>query len=150
MWFMNHLFNPLVLLILKSRLHGMISASLLVLTCRGRKSGRVYRIPVQYAQEGKTLFIVPGAAEQKTWWRNLSGGARVQLILRGQALAGQAEVLRGEKDERAIAEGLKRYFPRFPGAARMHKVQAVPDGTYSAEDLHRAALSVVMVRVELD
>jgi hypothetical protein len=65
MWFMNKIINPLVRLILRSPLHGLMSGTLLVITCCGRKTGRKYSLPVQYTQAGKTIYIVPGMPEKK-------------------------------------------------------------------------------------
>jgi hypothetical protein len=67
MWFMNKFANPFVRLILRSPLHGLMSAALLLISYRGRKSGRKYSLPVQYVQDGNQIYIVPDAPEQKTW-----------------------------------------------------------------------------------
>jgi deazaflavin-dependent oxidoreductase (nitroreductase family) len=149
-WFMNHLIDPPVSLILNSPLHGMLSASILLFMYLGRKSGREYRLPVQYVQDGDTIYIIPGAPEQKTWWRNLSGGAPVRVILRGQAHDGQAELVRGSKDENAVANVLGLYIRRFPAAAQLHKVKISPNGTCDPADLSQAARSIILVRVKLD
>ena len=71
LWFMNKIANPLVCLVLRSSLHRLMSATLLLITYRGRKTGREYSLPVQYAQAGNLIYIMPGLPEQKTWWRNL-------------------------------------------------------------------------------
>jgi deazaflavin-dependent oxidoreductase (nitroreductase family) len=149
MWFMNKIVNPLVRLILRSPMHKLMSDSLLVITCCGRKTGREYRLPVQYAQAGNMLYIVPGMPEQKTWWRNLKEAAPVRLTLRGQSVAGTGVVLKPDKDEEAIVEGLGKFLRRFPGMAKVEGIRAEADGSYSAEQLRRAALQAVVIRVEL-
>src|SRR5437763_1915530 len=98
MWFMNKIANPFVRLVLRSPLHRLMSAALLLITYRGRKSGREYTLPVQYAQTGKTLYIRPGMPQKKTWWRSLEGSATVQLILRGELLTGNAFLLDPESE----------------------------------------------------
>src|SRR5262245_26793300 len=74
MWFMNKFANPFVKLILRSPLHGLMSAAVLLVSYRGRKSGKKYTLPVQYVQDGNNIYIVPGYPEKKTWWHNLEGG----------------------------------------------------------------------------
>jgi hypothetical protein len=69
MWFMNKVANPFVRLVLRSPWHAKLSAALVLITYKGLKSGKRYTLPVQYAQEGRTLYILPGASEKKTWWR---------------------------------------------------------------------------------
>lgn len=149
MWFMNKIANPLVSLILRSPLHGMLSASLLLLTYHGRKSGKEYSLPVQYAQFDHTLVIVPGNPHQKTWWRNLSGGYPVEITLRGQSLSAKAYLQQGEAEADTVTELLQHYLQRFPAAARLHNVRQDQAGSFDVEDLRRAALNTILVRVDL-
>ncbi len=150
MWFMNRIANPIVRLILRSRLHGLLSAALLVITYRGRKSGREYSLPVQYVRSGNFIYIIPGMAEQKVWWRSLRGCAAVELLLAGKALKGQAAVLEGEAEAERIAEALCIYLKRFPEAARMHGVGNLPEGGLDPNALRQAARGGVVVRVAVE
>jgi deazaflavin-dependent oxidoreductase (nitroreductase family) len=149
-WFMNHLFNPIVRLILRSPLHRLFSGSILLITYHGRKSGKAYSIPVQYAQADKLVYILPGAPEQKMWWRNLRGGAPVQLRLCGQDLSARAEVLTGDAHGDEIRAALDSYLRRFSAAARIYQVRRTPAGNFDAADLQTAARQMIVVRVALD
>jgi deazaflavin-dependent oxidoreductase (nitroreductase family) len=149
MWFMNKILNPLVRLILRSPLHKLMSDTLLIITCCGRKTGREYSLPVQYAQSGNIIYIVPGMPEKKTWWRNLKEAAPVQLSLRGQALAGKAVVLKPETDSEEILEGFGQYLRRFPAMTKAHHIDVEADGRFNCEELHLAAMKAVIIRVEL-
>ena len=149
LWFMNKIANPLVCLVLRSSLHRLMSATLLLITYRGRKTGREYSLPVQYAQAGNLIYIMPGLPEQKTWWRNLKDGAPVRLTLHGQTLAGNAILLKQETEAEAILEGLKVYLRRFPALTKYHHIRTEADGSFSVEDLRLAAARAVIIRVEL-
>jgi deazaflavin-dependent oxidoreductase (nitroreductase family) len=149
MWFMNKIANPIVRLILRSRWHRWMSATVLLITYRGRKSGREYTLPVQYVQEGKTIYIVPGAAKKKTWWRNLREGAPVTLGLRGKQVPGQATLLEGDKDAKSIAEVFQHYLKVFPPSAKIHSVHIQENGSFDMEDIHKVAKSLIIVRVDL-
>lgn len=86
-----HAINPLVRPLLRSRLHPLLSRSVLLLTYTGRRSGRRFTIPVQYTTDGDVLVVAAGAPERKVWWRNLTGeGAEVRVRLRGRDLGGRA------------------------------------------------------------
>jgi deazaflavin-dependent oxidoreductase (nitroreductase family) len=150
MWFMKTIVNPLMRLILKSPLHGIFSASVLLLSYRGRKSGREYSLPVEYAREGDAVYILPGMPEKKTWWRNLRGGAAVELVLRGERVRGNAVVLQDEQDEAAMMAGLRSYFRRFPISAQRRQICSEADGSYGEEDLRQVAKSTILVQVKLD
>lgn len=149
MWFMNKVINPVVRLVLLSPVHGMLSSALLLLTYQGRKTGRTYTLPVQYAQEGQKIYLVPGAPEHKTWWRNLRGEAPVQVYLRGKRLPGKARLLVWAVDHEEMILGYAGYLKHFPSLARVHQVRLEPDGTYNPTDLQRAAASLVIVQIEM-
>jgi hypothetical protein len=149
MWFMNKIINPFIKLILRSPLHGWMSASVLLITYRGRMSGREFTLPVQYAQDGNRIYIVPGFAEKKNWWRNLKGGADVQVTLKGQAKPGRGILLERETDVEAIHKGFGLYLKQFPSLAKMHNVRIEADGRFNSGDLSKAAEGVVMIEVTL-
>jgi deazaflavin-dependent oxidoreductase (nitroreductase family) len=148
MWFMNKIANPFVRFILRSPFYKLMSASVLLITVRGRKSGRTYTLPVNYVQDGKTIYILPGMPEKKTWWRNLRGGAPVTLTLNGKSVNGSALVLEGQPE--AAAEALRLTLKRFPPSARLHNVRLEADGSLNEEDLQKAAQSLVVVKVALE
>ncbi len=150
MWFMNKLVNPLIRLILRSPLGSVWGAAPLLITYRGRKSGQEYTLPVQYAPDGNTLYIIVGMPEQKTWWRNLRGGAPVQVTLRGKTRPGYALLLQPDTDREAMVRGMELYLGRFPSMAGRHQVQRESDGRLNAADLERAATRVRMIRVEVN
>ena len=97
------LVNAIVTTILRSRWHGMRSNRLLLLTFTGRKSGKEFTTPLRYAQEGEILrmtVVYP-------WWKNLTGGATVRVLLRGETRIGMAEVLPEQDGEIAVKIHLK-------------------------------------------
>jgi deazaflavin-dependent oxidoreductase (nitroreductase family) len=150
MWFMNHIANPFVRMILNSSLHGWMSAAVMLITYRGRKTGKEYTLPVQYVRDGQCIYIVPGMPERKTWWRSLRGGQPVRLRLAGKTLAARAETIDASSDPALAARVLEQYFRRFPPSARQHNVSMSSDGAFTPADLARTAQSMVLVRVDLD
>ncbi len=149
MWLMKHLINPLVCLILRSPFHRLFSDSIVLLTYRGRKSGKRYTLPVQYACVGDDFIIMPGAAANKTWWRNLRGGAPVHLRVGSCDLEATAEVLSGDADRAAIISALNSYWQRFPASARLHHVGRASDGNFDSTALEASASQAVIVRATL-
>jgi hypothetical protein len=150
MWFMNKIANPFVRLILRSPFHGMLSAALLLITYHGCKSGKEYTLPVQYALDNKTIYIIPGTPEKKIWWRNLCSSAPVQILLAGKLLSGEANVLEGNNGTELVTRALDFYLQRFPATAKMYNIRTRQDGSFDRDDLRRAASSIVIVRVNLE
>src|SRR5215207_998268 len=81
--------NPFVCMMLRSPLHRILSNSVLLLTFTGRKTGKLYTIPVGYTPEGDTLTLF----SSKSWFKNLRGGRPVVVHLQGQGRTGRAEVI---------------------------------------------------------
>jgi deazaflavin-dependent oxidoreductase (nitroreductase family) len=111
-WLMKPL-NPLMKGLLRSPLHVVVSRMYLLITFTGRKSGRTYSTPVQYVQEGDTLYIVTSAGY--TWWKNLRGGAAVQVLLRGKTVQGYANT---STEPQIISTVLEKIYPGLKAERR--------------------------------
>lgn len=125
-WFMKAQ-NPFMKWLLRSPLHVFVSRVYLLITFTGRKSGKTYTTPVQYAQDGDTLHII--TSEGYTWWKNLRGGAEVQIHLRGTIYHAHADT---STDPQTIKALLAKVYPGL-----------------SAERRERFALGKVAITVRL-
>jgi deazaflavin-dependent oxidoreductase (nitroreductase family) len=86
--------NALFPLLLRSRFHGILSKNMMLLSFKGRKSGKVYTFPVGYTRDGDTVELVSNHG----WWKNLRDHAPVTLWLKGQKRSGIAHVFHGDED----------------------------------------------------
>ena len=93
---MNAVMKPL----LRSPLHFLASGWCMLITVRGRKTGRLYTTPVYYRQEGKVVRFLSGKHLQ--WVKNLDGGASVMLLLRGHEVQGIATLSRDDAASQQI------------------------------------------------
>lgn len=100
--------NPFMKWLLRSPFHGLVSGMYVLITFTGRKSGTVYTTPVQYAQDGDKLYVV--TSEGYVWWKNLRGGADVQVHLRGETCAGVADT---STTPEAVAYLVERVYPKL-------------------------------------
>ncbi len=85
----QRLYNPLVIWLLRSPVHGMFDKHTMVITLAGRKSGKRYRLPVSFIRDQDSLLVI--SQKDRTWWKNLRNGARVTVLLQGRTLQAQAE-----------------------------------------------------------
>jgi deazaflavin-dependent oxidoreductase (nitroreductase family) len=113
---LDHLVNPVVRAVLRSPAHRLLSGSVMLLTYTGRRTGRRRTIPVMYARGGGTLLVNVGMSERKRWWRNLRGGAPVEVLVQRRAHRGAAEVITADQARAALGP----YLARFPRAARVN------------------------------
>jgi hypothetical protein len=121
MWFMNHVFNPIVRWILSSPvLHGLASKDLVLIAFTGQKSKKHYSTPVEYQQDGQILWIIVGFPEKKKWWKNLIGGTSINLCLRGEWVSGEAFAYQGEQSPEEVTQGLMLWAKKFPKIAERY------------------------------
>lgn len=91
--------NRVVLAILRSCAHRLLSGHAVELRYQGRKSGREYSLPVQYARLDGRLVVRPQNPNQSRWWRNFRDPQPVALRLAGRPRRGTARVVeRGSPD----------------------------------------------------
>ena len=102
--------NAVPTLVLRSPAHRLMSGKYLILTFTGRSTGRRYRTPVAYVRHGTRLII----ATDSPWWRNVSDGRAVTVLLGGQTLDGLARRI---DDLAEAASGLRQLVDRIPGDA---------------------------------
>jgi deazaflavin-dependent oxidoreductase (nitroreductase family) len=130
-------------LVLRSPLHAMVSKTVLLITFAGRKSGKTYTTPVSYSQYNDQVCIFTHA----DWWKNLCSRASVTLRIRGRELQGLAEPV--AEDKQAVAAGLVEHLRKVQSDAGYYGVTFDKDGNPRAEEVEKAAQTVVMVRIRL-
>jgi deazaflavin-dependent oxidoreductase (nitroreductase family) len=127
--------RALVLRILRSRAHLLLSRSAIELMYTGRRTGRRYALPVQYARQGDWLVVLPQGAQQKTWWRNFMNPRPVTVRLRGRLREGTARVIQpGEPTWERWRTVYERRWRRFGGKVTGPLVQITLDD--EAQDSH--------------
>jgi deazaflavin-dependent oxidoreductase (nitroreductase family) len=135
-------YNPIVAGVLRSPLHGVMSNSVMLLSYRGRRSGRTFTTPISYVRDGEDLLAV--ASRDHAWWKNLRGGASVRVRLRGRELEGTGWAFEGE----AAEEGLLCVLRAVPAYRKHWSVQLDDDeGPKDPAALRRIARENALVRL---
>jgi hypothetical protein len=106
--------NPVLRALLGSPLHGIASKGLMVLHVTGRRTGRVYDVPVgRHELDGQLLTFGGGA-----WRVNLRGGADLEVTIDGHRRRAHAVL---EEDPDRVAEIFDRLL-RGLGPRRANRV----------------------------
>jgi deazaflavin-dependent oxidoreductase (nitroreductase family) len=135
--------NDFMSWVLRSPFHGLLSDGMMLITVSGRKTGKKYATPVGYYRENGTLWVI--TSRNRTWWRNLRGGAKVSLLLKRKPVHGFAEL---ELDETAVESRLVEYLRHIPQAVNSWKIRMENDRP-NAEDIARIARVRLFVKVKL-
>ena len=138
-------FNPIMIWLLKSPLHGFISKNVMLTTVTGRKSGKQISTPTNYLREGNTLWVI--SWRDRTWWKNLRGGAKVQVLLAGKTVQGRGQVI---EEQSAVAQSLFDYYKQAPQTAKYVQIGLDAAGKPLVADCERAAQKMVVIRIDLD
>jgi deazaflavin-dependent oxidoreductase (nitroreductase family) len=137
-------YNPMMIWLLRSPLHGLISNHVMLLTVTGRKTGKSISTPINYLRDGDTLWVV--SWRDRKWWRNLRGGGEVQVLLADKAVQARGQVV---EEEKAVAQSLYDYYQKAPKIAKYVQVGLDPSGQPIRADCDCAAQKMVTVRIDL-
>lgn len=110
-----HLFNPWIVRLLQSPLHGLMSKELLVLEYRGRKTGKTYATPLAYVTVADHPFCV--TRRHTNWWKNATRTEPVTVWLRGERWDAVCERLPSASPD--ANSGFVAFLAANPGTARM-------------------------------
>ena len=139
----NRISNPFLKWILRSPLHGMLSGNMLLITVTGRKSGQRYTTPVGYVRDGDDLLVI--SQRDRTWWRNLRGGASVRVRVQGCDLSGLGTAI---EDQAEVAKNILIMLTRAPQYQKFLAIQLAPDGQPTDPPaLDRLAQQALIVRI---
>jgi hypothetical protein len=137
-------FNTVIIWMLRSPLHWMVDAEMMLISYTGMKSGKQYTLPVNFIRNGNELLTT--SLKTRSWWRNLRGGRQVTLLIQGKEVNTISTAYEQEKD---VVAGLQEIIQRRPGYAKYLKIGVDQAGKPSQEDLHHAAADRVIIRSQL-
>ena len=142
--FIFRLLNPVMMTVLKSPLHSVVSNQIMIISFTGRKTGRSYSTPVSYCQENANVICFTHAR----WWKNLVGGAEVRLLIRGREHIGTAIPILDDQGKKIV--GLGKLLSAVPTDARFYDVAIDQQGNLDQSDLAWAVDNATMIEVHLD
>jgi deazaflavin-dependent oxidoreductase (nitroreductase family) len=135
--------NDFMAWFLRSPFHGMLSGGMMLITVTGRKTGKAYTTPVGYYVEGENLLVI--TSRERKWWRNLQGGAKVQLLLKRKLVEGITDV---ELDEKSVEARMGEYLRHMPQAAKQMGIR-MENKEPNFEDIARTAKERLFIRIKL-
>jgi len=135
--------NDFVKFMLRSPLQIVMGDTMLV-TVKGRKTGKPITLPVNYYRDGNTLWVISN--RERTWWRNVCPAAPVTLHLHGRDMKACAEMV---SDEKAVAAQMADYVRHLPMSAKPLGIR-MEGGIPNCDDSARAAKNRLFIKLQLD
>lgn len=136
--------NDFMAWVLRSPFHGILSNGMMLITVTGRKTGRKFTFPVGYYPEGEYLWVI--TSRDRTWWRNLQGGAEVGLLLKRKPVNAFAEPV---LEEKVVEARIPEYLRHVPQASKPMSIR-MENGEPNAEDIARTAKDRLFVRIKMN
>jgi len=134
--------NDFMAWVLRSPFHGLLSNGMMLITITGRKTGKKYTTPVGYYEEGGYLWVI--TSRDRTWWKNLQGGAAVELLLKRKPVQAFADV---DLDETSVQARMVEYLRHVPQAAGPMKIR-LEQGQPNPQDIAATARGRLFVRIK--
>ena len=89
-----------------------LGTSLVVMRLRGRNSGTLFELVVQYATVPMGIVVVPAKPESKQWWRNLRTRQPIDVLRDGAWHHARGIVL--YESDAEYSDALAAYLERWP------------------------------------
>jgi hypothetical protein len=140
--------NPAIAWVLRSPLHPLLSWGLMLVTVSGRRTGRVYTIPVGYQRDGDALTVLVSKPSRKQWWRNYRERRPIEVHVRGRRLAAHALVV--APGSTAFRDAIERTLRRLPMLGRQFGIAYDPRVGLTDAQARTVAASAAVVRIEAD
>ena len=137
--------NPPFRALLRSPLHGLMSRNTLLLSFRGRKSGKSLATPISYNEKDNVAHCFTNRSF--IWWKNLTNGQTVQLTIRGQEWQSTPEV--ETENHPVMADQLGAFLRAVPRDASHAGVALQQDGTPSPTDIEQVIPQMVYLKFPL-
>ncbi len=128
---------------LRNNLMGPAGDMILIITVKGRKTGKEYSTPIGYVRDGETIYALNNGGVSN-WYKNVLQNPDVILEIKGQRVHAIAQPVNETRERRRVfdlyRQQRRRAFPRFFG---------VPADAPEA-DLEQALASRVFVRFQVN
>ena len=142
--FINSFANPFVKILARSPLHNLVDKGVILITYIGRKSGKTSTVPVNFLLEEKTIHVI--SLRHRNWWRNLKGGASVEVLLKGKQRNAWAILV---EEQQKVTKELDLFCRHDPKYAQYLQVHLNANGIPDPKDLMEAARNKVAVIIKL-
>lgn len=138
----NNFGNSIMKALINSPLHGILGEGMAVITVTGSITGRLISTPINVAREGEVYTAI--SSRERTWWRNLRGGAVAELRTTGKTMKVRGEVIEAVE---GVNETLAQYFQAHPAVVKYYKIRTDANGGLDAGDLQRICGERVVIRL---
>lgn len=115
---------------------------IMVLKTIGRKSGKLYYVPVNYTIYGGNIYCISGFRKESDWYRNLHANPEIDIILPGSSVYARMQEI-SEPDEKRIVTRQILINAGFAGFFEGYNPRRISD-----EELQRKTADMPLLRFQ--
>ena len=134
-------YNKIMLGILRSPIHSMISNGIMILGFKGAKSGKTFSTPVNYMEIDSKIYVM--SDRTRIWWKNIKTNPEVEMYIKLESIKGSG-VVYDTRDE--VEDNLTLIFKHKPQMAKYLKV-AIVDGEPVLEDIKKLSDKNIVISI---
>jgi hypothetical protein len=122
-------------------IQSLVGKGVALLSFTGRKTGKLYTIPVSYHRQDDTVTVI--TKRLRKWWHNFELPIEVELRLAGRTYTGRAQI---EADDGEMLEFMTEYLKARPIDAKAYGL-----GKYEAtkDRIARIIPHIVVIRIAI-
>lgn len=137
--------NRFMKALLSSPAYWILGKGMAVITVFGRKTGKEISTPVNVVQNGNHFTVI--SSRNRTWWRNLRGGAKARLHYEGKDF-NVSGIVKEEPEETCI--GFSDFFTTNPEWIKLFKLSKNTNGGINTEELKKISNDRVIIQLLIE
>ena len=134
--------NAVVVTVLRTPLHRILSGSILALRYVGIRSGRRRTVPMRFLSKDTGLVAV--TSQDTGWWPNFLTASPAEVLLRGQWAEVRVQAFADRPD--LVGAVMQEMWAKHPADAAYMKV-TMRSGEPDPQDYARALATAVLIRI---
>ncbi len=136
-------YNKIMVWLLRSPLHSMISSGIMIIGFTGSKSGKKYSTPVNYYKIDNAIFAM--CDRSRIWWKNIKKNSDLDLFIKRENFSGKGLVIDSKTQ---VEEALAIIYKHNPQIAKYMKVEMV-EGEPVLRDIQKLSDNTIVIKITL-
>ncbi len=138
-----HVINPAINRLLRSPWHRLLSKRIMIVSYRGRKSGKRYNTPISYYRNGDKVYCFTNGV----WRYNFNSDSAATLRIAGKDLSARGKVFAGHRAQQI--DLMSAYFKAVPQDKKFYGIKGGAGDEPTRTHVAQALGSIVIIEFTL-
>ena len=134
-------YNRIMVGILRSAMHSLISNEIMIIGFKGAKSGKKYSTPVNYLEIDGNYYVM--SDRSRVWWKNIKTNPEIEMYIKRKRINGMGVVYDTREE---VEKSLALIIKHKPQMAKYLKV-AIVNGESVLEDIKKLSDKNIVISI---